>query len=526
MSRSNRALATCLLAVLFGVPPKWGGALAQIYVEYLDGSTWITDQILTAQGANIAIGDGGLGRTWRVRTSDPTEWSIGQISMLSGGTAAPTLFVGTGFNDPSEVFRLPVAGCRDLVGVNYVGGRPRLQVYVNGNITGDIDFWRIYRVDAGNESLPFPQFYGAIYGNVTHDPVGANPPPNLGTIRAYQLGIPESPGSSITARRGDILLVEARRDCFSNVIAELGSITRVQAGTDSDPSNREGYVTGNVLALNGSIGDVIGATYLGPNNDGKTPIRIEAKSGINLIQAAYDIWANVTTNANNGSGVLARLESGVLGTQYPALGGFHGSLQAHELYHPVVGQQSIRVIGDLSANVTVSEDVKSAVFVYGVFQSGYTIRIGGSLIAGMQFGPPIESIGGQVVINGSNVGGAWIGDVGLFDSEITQALFPRPRYAQTSSVLGGGAVGEAPYSIHRQDCVPAHNTGVSIGQFGGVAILRYYGPVFTLSDPSVIVWARPFGYPNWINITSDFEIQTTTPAISATWGSSRSRALW
>jgi hypothetical protein len=86
-------------------------------------------------------------------------------------------------------------------------------------------------------------------------------------------------------------------------------------------------------------------------------------------------------------------------------------------------------------------------------------------------------------------------------------LGPPVRYGWTG--IGGGAVGEAPYSIHRQDCTPAHLTGTPFNQFGGVAILRYYGPVFTLADPSVTVYARPTNSPYpWGNITSDFIVQT------------------
>jgi hypothetical protein len=365
---------------------------------------WMPYQTFTTPGVNIAIGDGGLGRTYRVRTSNPEEWSIGVLSVFSEGTASPTVFVGTGFTEPRENLRLPVAGCRDLAGVNYVGGRPRLQVFVNNNITGDIDFWHVVRIDAGNESLPFPQFYGAIYGNVTHDPVGADPPPRLGTVRAYQLGT-FVPGASFTARRGDILLVEARQHCLSNVIAELGSITRVQAGTDSVPGDPEGYVSGNVLAPQGSIGEVIGAAYLGPSNDGKTPIRIEARNGIDLIQASYDIWADVVTNANNGTGNLVRLESGI--PPYVALGGFHGSLVTHDIDHPDPdpGVHSMRIISDLDANITVSGSVRNNIIVRGAFAAGRTFRIGDSLIAGMGFGPPSNTLRGQVVIGANGTGG-------------------------------------------------------------------------------------------------------------------------
>jgi hypothetical protein len=59
-------------------------------------------------------------------------------------------------------------------------------------------------------------FYGALYGNVTHNPVGASPAPALGTIRAYQIGYPVYPAQSVRAVLGDIHRVEARRDCFSD----------------------------------------------------------------------------------------------------------------------------------------------------------------------------------------------------------------------------------------------------------------------------------------------------------------------
>jgi hypothetical protein len=380
-----------------------------------------------------------------------------------------------------------------------------LQVFVNNNITGNIDFWHVVRVDAGNPSLPFPQFYGAIYGNVTHNPVGADPPPALGTVRAYQFGTGLPPNPAITARRGDILLVEARRDCFADVVCDLGSITRVQTGTDSGPEEFYGDLTGNVLAPKGSIQNVIGA-FLGPITYGTTPIRIEAQNGIDLIQAYYDIWADIAANANNGLGDLTRLETTYAGTLY-------GSVAARDVDNPIPSAPAIILNGDLAGNVTLAGSVLSPVIIGGRFLSGRTFSVGDTLYdGGVSIGNGL-GLNGQMIINANgNTAGFnyWIGGVCL-GSMPGVCLTPQPRYIHWPADVGGGSVGEAPFSIYRNGGQPRHDQVVSLSTIQK-AVLRYYGPVFAIGTPAIKVEARRYDvYPPgpWLDITSDFDISTS-----------------
>eukprot|EP01025_Chloroclados_australasicus_P060794 TRINITY_DN7858_c1_g1_i6.p1 TRINITY_DN7858_c1_g1~~TRINITY_DN7858_c1_g1_i6.p1 ORF type:complete len:453 (-),score=55.62 TRINITY_DN7858_c1_g1_i6:22-1380(-) len=102
----------------------------------------------------------------------------------------------------------------------------------------------------------------------------------------------------------------------------------------------------------------------------------------------------------------------------------------------------IRIWGDLHADSTITIDDE--------LSAGHAVRIGGSLEGDIDFNQS-DGLKGRVTVNWLDSGGEWNGDVIVG----TQTLMPVDGdYPETG--LGGGAVGEAPYGLHRQACDPPY----------------------------------------------------------------------
>lgn len=83
-----------------------------------------------------------------------------------------------------------------------------------------------------------------------------------------------------------------------------------------------------------------------------------------------------------------------------------------------------------------------------------------------------------------------------------------PYYSQTSSALGGGAVGLARFHLHDTECDPVN--GYTIDGILSWAVLSFYGPVEkvpTATYPVRVEYST--NGSTWNNITSDFEFWTS-----------------
>ncbi len=142
----------------------------------------------------------------------------------------------------------------------------------------------------------------------------------------------------------------------------------------------------------------------------------------------------------------------------------------------------------------------------------------------------------QVIVNGADNSGIWSGPVvvGNTDSEsgITGAcssaatsLGSNPYYAQSSTTLGGGAVGLVPYRLHAADCVPAHYDDWGSDTPPGTPLLnslfsqqqqsvrmRFYGPVYTEAPGG----ANGEGVAVWYWLTRSLRWQDVTDAAAVT----------
>lgn len=494
----QRRLAHAVAAALVACSAP---AVADIHVQHLVGGNWSSDDQTLSAGSNVTINDSTSG-TYRVFVDDETSESIGIITLNSSGTNNPTLFVGTGRTTASEIDPLTTAGCKDLGGVAWSGGRPRLQASIYNDVTDDVSMWHIFRIDVGGE----------LQGNVYHDGGGVTPAPRLGVISAGS-----TVGAEIVAEHGDIHRVETMVDAFADVISELGSIDEVEAALSFT-----GTWHGDVLAINGSIGSVI--NNYGGIGSGSAPItHIEAKNGIGTVRAADDIWAVVKANANGGAGNLTTLR-----LAYPNSGSFHGELQANNLLgvYDQFGnllERAVEINGDFDADAVVIDSFDSSWLCYGLpVDRTITFRrdLGVNAIVSFSiFGSGY--LDGQVIINAEDDGYEWLGSIGF--GEIP--LYPAPYYENNIPVPGTGAnqgaVGLAPYELHDEGCEPPNHGYIGLDAFndtstGGV-IIRYYGPINspTGDNPGLAEVEMQVPYsdpPVWSNQVDSFFAVDVHPA--------------
>lgn len=277
-----------LAASLFLLSPCLGQTV--IRVDKLVNGSWVQFGSDRANGSDFTIADTD-GSTYQVY-SVPLQAgnaAIGTITITSSGTLEPALLIGQDVFapfEPTESDQLFVEGAVTLGGVAWSGGKPKLQVFVTGDITGEVKMYHIVRIDTN----------GDIKAKISHEATGTNPP-RLGRIRANAL---TDAVTAVNSKYGDIHIIETTGGIIEgDVIAENGSITnRVQAATD---------IRGKVLAPLGSIQDVIA----GANISGALlPLSsIQAKNGIHLVQAGFDIYADITANGKGGNGAIGGIRN-------------------------------------------------------------------------------------------------------------------------------------------------------------------------------------------------------------------------
>lgn len=166
---------------------------------------------------------------------------------------------------------------------------------------------------------------------------------------------------------------------------------------------------------------------------------------------------------------------------------------------------SVTTAQDVDANITVNGPISGRIQIDGSLKAGRMVQCGGPLSGTISIGLsllgavslPVSGLVGQIVVNASNGSGAWSGPVLVGG---VQPFSPIPLYTTASSVVGGGAVGVAPFRLDLDDCLPVHNsTGPGgfadtnlFGNPGNTPVLvRFYGPVqpapgFTLAQAVAI----------------------------------------
>lgn len=521
------ALADSTLAV--GVDPEDPEALTGIYVEYWVppsgnpcgssppsvGDGWFavpgfpsrgatcpgaTPQNGLAYGSNVSF-TGNAGASYRVFAVDSAQ-AIGSITVSGSGF---TLIVGRSsltnppFTNPTVPLVTPGGGA--IGAISAPGGT--VQVRSTGVVTS-VSANSIVRIDARNG-------IGTVDSATT-----------IFAVRAPRITGNVSAAGTITS-----VLIEnwdsgnSTQDYTSVVSSSSSSVQEVLVSG--------ARVLGAVTADQGAIGVIGGGSVVGIGPAAGTPAVIRAQNGIERITAP-SINATITANHNGGTGQIQTLQA--------TTGTFAGSLHASDVGASGTG---LTVSGAMSANVTVTGDVRNQVLVGGAssgtiglggtisqpvtFNGGVSagsvalgtvnaavivtgsmarpltigaigpsgsVRIGGSLSGTLNVAA--GGLQGRAVVNAASGTGTWTGS----SSVGTIALSPLPDYIALSASLGGGAVGHVPFRLHNQDCIPENSTSspasvlnsrfchvhTAVSDCGGTVnyddqsiILTHYGPI-------------------------------------------------
>lgn len=331
----------------------------------------------------------------------------------------------------------------------------------------------------------------------------------IASIDSINIGTSTSTVVLLDARTsGDVGTIRVNAIAGMNVGGNLtGSITLAPRGNGSESSFIEGTIVGRLLGnLTADQGGLYELDALGGIGAPGAPVQIRTRDAIHRLSAG-EIYADINTFANGGAGHV--------GTIQTTTGPFAGSLATRQIASTGAGEPGVlSVFGDLDANVTITQNIANdnggspVVNVGGVFAPTRVFRVGGSLSAGapIRIATP-GGLRGQVIINGDNAGGAWLGAISVGPT----GLNPAPAYTPTSSALGGGAAGQAPFMLHTTDCFPPSGAVLPASAAPTPANpirLRYYGPItWTVGTTPLVIEAAPIGSPGaWTDQTSCFSI--------------------
>lgn len=428
-----------------------------------------------------------------IMPSGPTV-DIGRITLTMDGSPIfgfVEIVVGGG---SAGMGSQPALVGRDWAGLN-ASGIPGAYLYggINGDLTGSISVDRLQRFDAG----------GALDRGIQTD----EDFPGLFIVHADSIGST----ATIQSTNGGIARVNVAGNVESSIIAG-GNIGQILIGGD---------MTGDISAPDGKITQITVGGSLGASG---TAIDITADTGLTSLEAD-EIHADLQLNVGATFGGIQRIVTNGGSSD----GDFTGSVDANNIFEggyggpgvpeidiagdldasftvdlgivvPVTVGGSvngdwtlggnladfINVAGDLNADVSadrigsgatfrlsVDGDVTSAASITSStdLTASTTLAIGGSLLGPISLGS--GGLKGQIIVNSDNDGGAWSGDVTVGST----TLSPAGAYTQTG--LGGGAVGLAPFDLHKQDCDPPYSgsTPPTVSSSTIDIDLVHYGPI-------------------------------------------------
>jgi len=399
-------------------------------------------------------------------TASSSSADIGRISLTGGSNNLNVDIILSNSATINQNDTLGIITGRDWGGLDTSGMtnpiRARLAGAIGGDLTGSVTVGEIFRFD--------------VFGEIRAQ-VRAVRPGNVGGIFVVEAGTITSAGS---------------------VLLDSGSILRVAAkspGSIAGPITASGGRIYDVFATGGDLLGDIGSNGAIRNVDAggtigtvSNPIAITSAGNggnIDLVRGA-SIYANISTpNSASPRGDVIQ----VVTTSGP----FVGSLTTYAMQGTDLGVPAISVAGNLDADIHALT-IKRPVTIGGYFPAGRTIQLDedlkaqapltisgsgglqGDLVVGTTLAGnvtlPSNGLGGQIIINSTNVGGTWLGTVTVNGT----ALSSPPDYTNTSASIGGGAVGLAPFDLHSADCTPADQSSHSFTSTTTV-VLRHYGPV-------------------------------------------------
>ncbi|NNM26214.1 MAG: hypothetical protein HKO59_09570 [Phycisphaerales bacterium] len=400
------------------------------------------------------------------------------VAATAGG-AEGTLYVLRGdgeFASPDEasiVFDPATGGWTiTLLELYAPGGETRYEIHANGaeiidNVFIDVPCWTV-----GEDCVPagsplFVHVFGEAPGYLT----AVHNIEQRGTAETFVMDV--TGVQDVGRVEAEIVnRIEAERD----VIGPIISTTPDHPGRGVFWVEAKRDILGDVLAENGRIGRVRAYRQIGTPD---APVTIRAKHyltgllcGTPDCMAAWPsgasvdcgaIYADVDTHYNGGTGYIRQLITGT----------FDGTFVTHEI-HPAVatGAPGRVVITDHFAG---------------------TMRIARSLDHPKQFIMlPAYGLNGQIVVNSdATASGVWVSPIYLGLPGDPDQIVLGPNYPQPAWLLGGGAAGLLPYSLHDTSCTPLSG-GVITGADPAVE-LRFYGPVALTGSQPVTISRRVAG---------------------------------
>lgn len=160
----------------------------------------------------------------------------------------------------------------------------------------------------------------------------------------------------------------------------------------------------------------------------------------------------------------------------------------------IAASGSLNVAGDVNIPITIASTASGSNLNFtGSIPAGRTVRINGTHAGTITTGSTgSPNLAGQVIINSLNNASDWTG-VAKVGGSVGTTLSPVRFYDNAPSVLGGGAVGLAPFAMHASGGLPVQDR------------LWSPVPVGTLASPTTSDWNGV------LKVTGDqFVVDTTT----------------
>lgn len=230
--------------------------------------------------------------------------------------------------------------------------------------------------------------------------------------------------SSIVMDRVDIVNANGTRpqagNIFGGITSNVDNIIEIVATSD---------LRGTVTAGGGGINIVdVWNIYAGTPTS-QFPVDINCAGQIDQFAAQY-VNANVNTRYNSATGSILSMSCAT---------DLLGSINTHAI---------------------------------GTSPSAIGLVVGASL--GAEIVTASNGLLSQVIVNQSNGLNGWQGKF-----TVGSTILNGTDYTQTSSSLGGGAVGLVRYNLYREDSAPPHNGYRRLSQFltGNLVYAAYYGPI-------------------------------------------------
>lgn len=327
---------------------------------------------------------------------------------------------------------MPRAGVKNFRGI-YVLNSPNVKVRLRGWMTGNLI--------GGNTGTPNGEDIKIhsvdsleIRGNILDD-VWIQTTGTIGLLRSRSMGGGVRIECLGTTGSGDITMIRAGWETLG------GDYNEHVMGTSGDPvvikaNSVGGQDIGSIWSLSSMF---VEASASGEIGSMRTSPAASPPSGLTDYDASLNVTADRVAEtlipfAQNGTN-QATLSGNIRVT---GTDGFDGTLE---------------VIGDFDDQLMVD---------YGL-ESSALISVGSA------------GLSGQIFINYANVSETWDQSA---DVEVGTEMLSGPAYSQTPAQIGGGAVGEVPFRLHEEACVPLADTYEDPIE---EAVLRFYGPLTALT---------------------------------------------